>query len=248
MQETQIIQFASDNYVGVHPEITKIITESMEAIELPYGADTYSEKAKQEFQRVFQTDCETYFVGTGTAANIIALKTALKSINSVICSDVAHINNAECGALENSIGAKIIAIKSFNGKINANSIKDQFDALSSIHFNKPKVISITQTTELGTVYTCAELKEICEFAHTKNLIVHMDGSRLANAAASLNKSLKEITVDVGVDILSLGATKNGALLAEAIVIFNKKLTEDFYIFKNKLCSFTPKCVSFPLNF
>lgn len=239
MQETKIIHFASDNYVGAHPEIAKIIIESMMTTELPYGNDTYSKKADLELKRVFQTDCESFFIGTGTASNITALKTMLRSIECVICADIAHINGAECGALENFIGAKIFTVKSTHGKMNLSSIKEVYHSLQDNHHNKPRAISITQSTELGTVYTCEEIKEICDFAHSHNLYVHMDGSRLANAAAFLNKSLKEIVVDTGVDILSFGATKNGALLAEAVVIFHKKLAEDFpYIQKQAMQLFS----------
>lgn len=235
MQETKIIHFASDNYVGAHPEIAKIIMESMMATELPYGNDTYSKKANRELRKTFQADCESFFIGTGTASNITALKTMLRSIDCVICADIAHINGAECGALENFIGAKIFTVKSTNGKMQLDSIKEVFHSLNNNHHNKPRAISITQSTELGTVYTCKEIKEICDFAHSHNLYVHMDGSRLANAAAYLNKSLKEIVTDTGIDILSFGATKNGGLLAEAVVIFNKKLAEDFpYIQKQAM--------------
>ncbi len=239
MQETKIIQFASDNYVGVHPEIAKAIMESMMGTELPYGNDTYSKKATLELRKTFQADCEAFFIGTGTASNITALKSMLRSIDSVICTDIAHITGAECGALENFIGAKIFTAITTNGKINVDSIKKVYHSLNNNHHNKPCAISITQSTELGTVYTCQEIKEICDFAHSHNLYVHMDGSRLANAAAYLNKSLKEIITDTGIDILSFGATKNGGLLAEAVVIFNKKLAEDFpYIQKQAMQLFS----------
>ena len=239
MNDPIIIQFASDNYVGAHPEVAKIITESMLTTEIPYGNDSYSKRAKAEIQRIFQANCETYFVGTGTASNVTALKTMMRSIDCVICAEVSHINGAECGAFENFVGAKIFTINSNNGKINVNSIKEKLLSLNNNHHNKPAVISITQSTELGTVYSCKETKEICEFAHANNLYVHMDGSRLSNAACYLNKSLKEITIDCGIDILSFGATKNGCLLAEAVIIFNQKLATDFpYIQKQAMHLFS----------
>ena len=239
MQDPKIILFASDNYVGAHPEIAKMITESMQSVELPYGNDSYSKKANLEFKKIFQTDCETFFVGTGTSSNIIALKTILKSYECAICSDISHINGAECGAFENFIGAKIFTVKSKNGKMDLNSIKDLFYSFQNTHYNKPKAISITQSTELGTVYTCEEIKKICDFAHAHNLYVHMDGARIANAAAYLNKSFKEMTVDTGIDILSFGATKNGALIAESVVVFNKNLLKDFgYIQKQSMQLFS----------
>ncbi|APJ02958.1 threonine aldolase family protein [Silvanigrella aquatica] len=239
MQETKIIQFASDNYVGAHPDIAKIINEAMLTTELPYGQDSYSQKAQLEIQQVFQSDCAVFFIGTGTACNVMALKTMLRSIDAVICSDLAHINGAECGALENFTGSKIFTAKSIDGKINVKAIKEVYNSLNNIHYSKPAAISITQATELGTVYTCEEIKEICNFAHSHNLYVHMDGARLANAAAALNNSLKEMVTDTGVDILSFGATKNGALIAEAAVIFNKKLAKDFnYIQKQSMQLFS----------
>ncbi|KAB8029182.1 threonine aldolase family protein [Fluviispira multicolorata] len=239
MQEYKITQFASDNYVGTHPEIIKIINESMLATELPYGNDTYSVKAKEEFRRIFQTDCDIYFFGTGTASNVIALQSGLRSIDGVLCSDIAHIAQDECGAFENFTGAKLFTIKNENGKITLENLKEYLNTISPIRNNYPKIVSLTQVTEYGTIYTQEELKEICSYAHSKSMIVHMDGARLANAAASLNKSLKELTVDVGIDILSFGATKNGALLAEAVVIFNKSLIKDFeYIHKQSMQLFS----------
>ncbi|WP_186645558.1 threonine aldolase family protein [Fluviispira vulneris] len=239
MQEYKITQFASDNYVGTHPEIIKIINESMLVTELPYGKDTYSIRAKEEFRRIFQTDCEVYFFATGTASNVVALQAALRSIDGVLCSDVAHIAQDECGAFENFTGAKLFTIQNVNGKIALESLKKYFNSIHPIRHNYPKIVSLTQVTEYGTVYTVEELKEICAFAHAKSMIVHMDGARLANAAAALNKSLKELTADVGIDILSFGATKNGALLAEAVIIFNKSLIKDFeYIHKQSMQLFS----------
>ncbi len=227
MQDSKIIQFASDNYVGTHPEIIKKIVESMTSIELPYGQDSYSQQASKDLQKSFQTDCKSFFVGTGTAANVLALKTILKSHHAVVCTDIAHINGAECGALENMTGAKIFQAKHQQGKLTISAIENILNAKNDFHHNTPKAVSITQPTELGTVYTLQEIKEICDYAHSKNLFVHMDGARLANAAATLNVNLKEMVTDTGVDILSFGATKNGGSLAEAVVIFNKKLAEDF---------------------
>ncbi|WGL58946.1 aminotransferase class V-fold PLP-dependent enzyme [Pigmentibacter sp. JX0631] len=241
MQDTKIIQFASDNYVGAHPDIAAILMTSLESIEIPYGSDTYSKLAKEEFQKQFKQDCEVFFVGTGTAANVVALKSILRSYEGVICSDIAHINTAEGGALENFIGAKIFTAPSHasDGKLTLSSLKQVFQNFRNIHFNKPRAVSITQSTELGTVYTCEEIKEICDFAHANGLIVHMDGARIANAAAYLKKTFKEMVVDTGVDILSFGATKNGAIMAEAIVVFNKDLIKDMlYIQKQSMQLFS----------
>lgn len=248
MQDSKIIHFASDNFVGTHPEIAKVIFESMSSIEFPYGKDTYSKKAELEIQKAFQADCRSFFIGTGTAANITALKTILRSIDAVICSDIAHINGAECGALENFIGAKIFTTKNVNGKMQLSGLKEVYNSLNDTHHNKPRAISITQSTELGTVYTCQEIKEICDFAHENNLFVHMDGSRLANAAVFLNRSLKEIVTDTGIDILSFGATKNGALQAEAVVIFNQTLVDDFYYIQKQAMHLFSKIRIIPAQF
>lgn len=241
MQDTKIIQFASDNYAGAHPAISAALLASMESVELPYGSDSYSKLAQEEFKKLFKQDCDVFFVGTGTSSNVIALKSILRSHEAVICTDIAHINTAEGGALENFIGAKIFTTNtsSTNGKLTLNSIKDVYQNFRSTHFNKPKAISLTQSTELGTIYTCEEIKEICSFAHTNNLYVHMDGARIANAAVALNKSFKEMVVDTGVDILSFGATKNGAIMAEAIVVLSKELSEDMaYIQKQSMQLFS----------
>lgn len=241
MQDTKIIQFASDNYVGSHPDITAAIVSALECIEIPYGSDSIAQLAKKEFKKIFKQDCDVFFVGTGTSSNIIALKSILRSYEAVICTEIAHINTAEGGAFENFIGAKIFTTQSqmSHGKLTLNSIKEVYQNFRNTHFNKPKAISITQSTELGTVYTCEEIKEICDFAHANNMYVHMDGARIANAAAFLKKSFKEIVVDTGVDILSFGATKNGAIMAEAIVVFNKKFSEDMgYIHKQSMQLFS----------
>ncbi|MGY3803644.1 threonine aldolase family protein [Pigmentibacter ruber] len=241
MQDTKIIQFASDNYVGAHPDIAATIMASLESTEIPYGSDSYSKMAKTEFQKHFKQDCEIFFVGTGTAANVVALKSVLHSFEAVICTDIAHINTAEGGALENFIGAKIFTTPTHatDGKLTVSNLKQAFLNFRTSHFNKPKAVSITQSTELGTVYTCQEIKDICDFAHANGLIVHMDGARIANAAVFLNKTFKEMVVDTGIDILSFGATKNGAIMAEAIVVFNKHLALDMpYIQKQSMQLFS----------
>lgn len=225
MQE-KIIEFASDNYVSVHPKIQEAIDQSMGSIEMPYGYDAYVEHAKKEFKKTFGSKTEVFFAGTGTAANIMALRCVLRSIDAVICTNTAHINTNECGAFECFTGAKIFPVRHHMGKINTDDIDVLLQNTNSVHFNKPKVISLSQTTELGTVYDQKELEKICAFAHKNNLIVHMDGARLSNAAAFLKCTLKDITTNVGVDLLSFGATKNGCLMAESVVILNPDLCPD----------------------
>jgi threonine aldolase len=248
MQEHQIICFASDNVVGAHPKIMTSIIESMSTPERPYGDDSFSQKAQLAFQKIFTPHCKTYFMGTGTAANVVSLKSFLKSIHSIFCTDIAHINGPECGALENLCGAKIIPIQHQNGKITLKALQKAYKAIPTHHHNKPQAISLTQPTELGTVYTCQELKAICDFAHAENLWVHMDGARLANAAIELDKTFKEITADAGIDILSFGATKNGGLIAEAVVILNQDLDKDFVYYQKQSLQLLSKMRIIPAQF
>lgn len=246
--EAKIIQFASDNYCGVHPQIQSIINESMTKVEMPYGNDSYVEQAENEFKKIFGKDTAVFFAGTGTASNVMALKSVLTSIDAVICTDMAHINTNECGAFENLIGAKILPLKNKLGKISVDDIHLLLKNTMPIHCNRPRVISITQTTEIGTVYTCSELKEITSFAHKNNLLVHMDGARLCNAAVSLNQGLREITKDVGIDILSFGATKNGCLMAEAVVFFDPNLARDFLYHQKQSMQMFSKMRFIPAQF
>lgn len=245
---SKIIQFASDNYCGVHPEIQKIIDESMTKVEMPYGNDSYVEKAEREFKEIFGKDTKVFFAGTGTASNVMALKSVLNSIDAVICTDMAHINTNECGAFENATGAKIFSLRNKLGKISVDDIDLLLKNMAPIHCNRPRVISIAQTTEIGTVYDCAELKEITSFAHKNNLLVHMDGARLCNAAVSLNKNLCEITKDVGIDLLSFGATKNGCLMAEAVVFFDPNLARDFLYHQKQSMQMFSKMRFIPAQF
>lgn len=245
---SKIIPFASDNYCGVHPQIQKAIEESMTKTEMPYGEDSYVEQAENEFKKIFGKDTRVFFAGTGTASNVMALKNVLNSMDAVICTDMAHINTNECGAFENFIGAKIFPIKNKLGKISTADIEILLKNTLPVHCNRPRVISITQTTEIGTVYDCSELKEITSFAHRHNLLVHMDGARLCNAAVSLKKNLCEITKDVGVDLLSFGATKNGCLMAEAVVFFDPNLCHDFLYHQKQSMQLFSKMRFIPAQF
>lgn len=248
MSAQKIISFASDNYCGVHPLIQQSIDESMTKTEFPYGADTYVTQAERQFQDVFGQETRVFFAGTGTAANVMSLKSVMKSIHGVICTDSAHINTNECGAFEALTGGKIYPVKNHFGKISINDIDLFLKNNMPIHCNHPRVVSISQTTEMGTVYTCEELFEITSFAHQKNLLVHMDGARLSNAAVSLGKNLREITKDVGIDILSFGATKNGCLMAESVVFFDPNLAVDFLYHQKQSMQMFSKMRFIPAQF
>ncbi|MFO8236154.1 MAG: low specificity L-threonine aldolase [Bacteroidales bacterium] len=213
--------FASDNNSGVHPDIMKALNDANEGHTFAYGDDPYTREAYECFREIFGKDTEIYFVFLGTAANVLGLGALSSSYNSVICAETAHINEDECGAPEKFNGFKLLPVETDDGKINIEGVKKHIKGIDFEHHSQPKIISVTQATELGTVYTVDELREITQFAQDNNLFVHMDGARIANAAVSLNKSFREITRDVGIDVLSFGGTKNGMMYGEAILFFNQ---------------------------
>lgn len=229
------ISFASDNYAGIHPDVLQAIIKANEHDVPAYGADNYTQQAIEKFSEHFGKDTEVYFVFNGTGANISALAALSRSYQAIICSDVAHIQQDECGALEKFLGSKLLLIKPVEGKISVEQIANHMQRVGDQHHVQPGVISISQTTEYGTVYTTDEVKQIADFAHRNNMFLHMDGARISNAAVALNKSLAAITKDVGVDVLSFGGTKNGLMLGEAIVFFNRSLAKDYmYIRKQSM--------------
>jgi len=219
--------FASDNNAGVHPEIIKAIKAANEGHVVAYGDDPFTARAVKLFQRHFGHDIAVYFVFGGTGANVLGLKAITKSHQAIICAETAHVNVDECGAPENFTGCKLLAIATSDGKLRVEQIKPLLHGIGVEHHVQPAVISISQATEMGTVYTKKELKTLALFAHEHGMLLHLDGARLSNAAVSLGATLKEITADVGVDVLSFGGTKNGMMYGEAVVFFNPKLAHDF---------------------
>lgn len=219
--------FASDNYAGVHPEIMNAIVKANEGDMVSYGDDPVCARAENLFKKHFGEESQIFFIGTGTAANTLILKHLTRSWNSVICSADAHINVDECGAPESVAGIKLIPAKTDQAKITPDGISKLTGCKGFVHHSQPAIVSITQGTELGTLYTVDEIKNICEAAHKEDLLVHMDGARLANAAAALNVSLRELTTDAGVDVLSFGGTKNGCMCAEAAVFLKPGLGSNF---------------------
>ena len=234
------VEFGSDNHSGVHPDIMKAIFDVNKEYTIAYGEDEYTESAVKKLKKVFGPDIDVYFVYNGTAANILGLKTVTDSFNSIICADIAHLNVHECCGPEKFTGCKLVIIPTRNGKINPKLIKPYLLGTGDVHMAQPKVISITQSTELGTTYTVDELKKLCRFAHNNGLLVHIDGARLCNAAVFLRKDLKEITKDVGISILSFGGTKNGMMYGEAVIFFDKKLTKDFKFYRKQGMQLTSK--------
>jgi len=220
--------FASDNCSGICPEAVQSLLDANPGYEISYGDDRWTTQVCDELRSVFETDCEVFFVFNGTAANSLALAALCQSYNSVICADTSHVETDECGAPEFfTNGAKLLLGAAVNGKLQPESIATIARSGRGIHFPKPRVVSITQATELGTVYTPAELHSIHAAAQEYNLRFHMDGARFANALAHLRASPKEISWQCGVDVLCLGGTKNGLAAGDAVIFFNKALAEDF---------------------
>lgn len=217
--------FASDNDSGVHPKILDALTNANFEHENPYGYDTFTEKATKMFKEILSENAEIFFVPNGTAANVIGLSSALRQYEGVICVDNAHINVDECGAFERFTGSKLIQVPLKDGKIDIKDIKKVLDLHTDEHRVIPKVISISQVSESGTIYTAEEIKKIADFAHKNDMYLHVDGARISNALVSLNISLKEMIVDTNVDLLSFGGTKNGMMYGEAIISFNDNLSK-----------------------
>lgn len=218
--------FASDNNASVHPKIMKALLKANEGHAIGYGGDIITERTELLFKKVFGEEVETFFVYNGTGANVISIQALTSSFNAVVCARTAHINVDECGAPEKLSGCKLLPIETDNGKITVGQIKQYMHGFGFEHHAQPKLISITQATELGTVYTIDEVKEIADYVHGLGLYLHMDGARLANAATALNCSLADITFNAGVDVLSFGGTKNGLMFGEAVVFANAGLAEN----------------------
>jgi len=216
--------FASDNNSGIHPLILKAIENANVGHVVGYGGDLFTEKAVQVFKNNFGEETEVFFVFNGTGANVLGLSTATQSFNSIICAETAHIQEDECGAPEKFTGCKLLPVEPVNGKLTPESILHHLKGFDFEHHSQPKVISISQVTEMGTVYQPSEIIALADLAHKNNMLLHMDGARIANAAVSLNLNFKAFTKDCGVDILSFGGTKNGMMLGEAVLFFNPELT------------------------
>ncbi|KYC42629.1 threonine aldolase [Scytonema hofmannii PCC 7110] len=226
--DSNLEQFASDNSSGICPEALEYTIKANQGSVPAYGNDIWTQKATDSFRELFEIDCEIFFVFNGTAANSLALASLCQSYHSVICHETAHIETDECGAPEfASNGSKLLLAKGQNGKLTPDAIEEIINKRADIHYPKPKVISLTQATELGTIYSIDELIAIKSMAKKCNLKIHMDGARFANAVVSINKSPAELTWKSGVDVLCFCGTKNGMAMGEAIIFFNQALAEDF---------------------
>jgi threonine aldolase len=221
-------QFASDNTAGICPSAWNALAEANAGYAKGYGDDAWTARAADKIREIFNADADVYFTFNGTAANALSLAAVCQSYHSVICSDVAHIEVDECGAPEFfSNGSKLLVAASDQGKLVARDIAQIARRRSDIHFPKPSVVSITQTTETGTVYSLADLAEIGSVARDLGLFVHMDGARFANAVASLGATPAQLTTEAGVDVLCLGGTKNGMPIGDAVVFFRRDLAREF---------------------
>jgi threonine aldolase len=219
--------FGSDNHSGVHPSVLSAIQEANTGHQPAYGADAVTERARQLFRQTFGPDAEVFFVFTGTAANTLAVRALCRPFEAVVATTTAHLNEDECGAPEYVAGNKILAFPPVEGKITVDVIDRLKINPQDPHRVVPRLLSLTQATELGTVYNLNELRAITERAHARGLLVHMDGARLANAAVHLGCELADVTTAVGIDALSFGGTKNGLLCAEALVFLKPNLAPSF---------------------
>lgn len=224
--------FASDNNAGIHPEVLKAIAMVNQGHVVGYGADPYTAIMVNTFREHFGDDAEVFVVFNGTGANCLSLEALTHSFHAVICAASAHIYTDECGAPEKFTGCKLIPISTPDGKLTVELVRHAYHGVGDEHHVQPKVISITQATEMGTVYRAEEIRALAHFAHEHDLYLHMDGARIANAAASLNQTLRHATRDLGVDVLSFGGTKNGIMGGEAVVFFRRELAQDF-LFRRK---------------
>jgi threonine aldolase len=219
--------FGSDNHSGVHPLIMENIVACNQGHAPSYGTDEVTLSAEKEFSQLFNKEVRTFFVYNGTAANALSLRALIKPWNSVICADVSHLNVDECGAPEFMSGGKLIALPSKDGKLELATLSQALIRQGDQHYSQPRAISLSQPTELGTCYSLEEIRTIAEFAHTKGLFLHVDGSRIANAVISLSTTFQAMLTDTGVDVISFGGTKNGLLMGEAVIFLNTTLAEEF---------------------
>ncbi|HEX3103768.1 MAG TPA: low specificity L-threonine aldolase [Terriglobales bacterium] len=228
-----IRSFASDNNAGVHPDILKAVSAANQGHVVGYGDDAYTHSAQALFKRQLGEDIEVFFVFNGTAANCLSLKALTNSYHSVICAEGAHICVDECGAPEKFTGCKLVPVPAKNGKLTVEAVQSAYHGIGDEHHVQPRVISITQASEVGTVYRPNEIRALADFAHGHGMFLHVDGARIANAVAAQGLTLKQATRDLGIDALSFGATKNGALGAEAVLFFNPELAADFKFYRKQ---------------
>ena len=218
--------FGSDNHSGISPEIIEAISNANINHALAYGDDEYCKRTEQLFRTIFGEQARVYFVFNGTGANVLNIDAMCRSHEAVICAETAHINVDECGAPQRIVGCRLLTVDTPDGKLTPDLVARRLHGFGFEHHSQPKAISITQSTELGTLYTIDEIRTLADLAHAHNMFLHLDGARLANAAVALGCSFRSMTTDCGVDCLSFGGTKNGLLMGESVVLLNPKLDVD----------------------
>ena len=227
--------FASDNNAVVHPEVLEAIRRANEGHVVGYGSDPYTESAVGKFREQFGAEVSVFFVFNGTAANVLSLQALTRPFHAVLCPELSHIYTDECGAPEKFTGCKLVPLAAPGGKLTVEMVTQAYHGIGDQHHVQPRVISITQATEMGTVYKPAEIEALARFAHERKMFLHMDGARISNAVAAQRPflSLRQATRDLGVDVLSFGGTKNGLMGVEAVVFFRPDLAEDFLFLRKQ---------------
>ena len=228
------IDFASDNHAGAHPEVLEAIAAASSGHAVSYGDDPWTARAEASIRDQFGPDARAFFVFNGTGANVAAMDALTRPFEGVICTDVAHMHTDECGAPERLAGVKLLTVPERAGKLSAADVERWEQSRGDEHQIQPRLVSITQATELGTVYSLDETQLIAATAHALGMYVHVDGARLANAAASLDVSLGALTTEAGVDVVSFGGTKNGLVFGEAVVFCRGELARDFLFTRKQL--------------
>jgi threonine aldolase len=219
--------FASDNNAVVHPEVLEAIRRANEGHVVGYGDDPHTASAVGKFRREFGDDVEVFFVFNGTAANVLSLQALTRPFHAVLCPELSHIYTDECGAPEKFTGCKLVPLSAPDGKLTVETVAHAYHGVGDQHHVQPRVISITQSTEMGTVYKPSEVEALARFAHERGMFLHVDGARISNAVAAQRLTLRQATRDLGVDVLSLGGTKNGLMGVEAVVFFRPQMAENF---------------------
>lgn len=232
--------FASDNNSGVHPLIMDAILKANDNHAIGYGDDPWTEAATAKIKEVFGETADPFFVFNGTGANSVALQAVTRPFNSILCAETAHIHVDECGAPGRMTGCAIVSIPTLDGKLTPKHIKPHLHNFGFCHHSQPKAVYISQVSELGTVYTFDEIRAIADLLHQYDMYLHMDGARLANACASLGCTMKAVTVDAGVDILSFGGTKNGMMMGEAVISFRPEITKNLPYYRKQSAQLASK--------
>jgi threonine aldolase len=227
--------FASDNAAGIHPAVLDALATANRGHAFGYGDDDWTRRVERRFREQFGSEARAYLVWGGTAANVLSLRTSCRPWEGAICAASAHMNVDEAGAPEAIAGVKLLTVDSEHGKLTPDRVERAIVGVRDEHSTQPRVVSISQSTELGAVYSLTEIRALADLAHGRGLLLHVDGARLSNAAAALGASLRAVSTDAGVDLLSFGGTKNGLLGAEAVVLLSDQVGDGFrYLRKQSL--------------